>query len=359
MLNKKKKQGFFTKILCTLLSIVLFIMLTVAIMLTLFRDVLSDSLIESLVDSISLSGISFGTPEDERGGELFVAGTSLRVECLSRIETPPTDVIATLQNAELQIILDAIESENAEDAIGDILSGEGVVSEKTLLDFAYDMCKRLGYESVDREKLGEVIDGPLVKNFITETIEDYREYIMDGNENSTGLTAEKIVSYVKENEEEIKAAVSYIGIDEDIEIDYDELEREVEKIVGDELSIDNLVMIDPDSIKAVRSAVSREMLLVLWGIVGAISLVIVLLCINTISNALVFIGVPTGLLGGLMVLVATRVKPLVSSYQDNAFYDASAIAFPTVFKLGIILTAIGVLMLVAKIVIMIAKRNKA
>lgn len=357
MENKKRKQGVFTKILCALLSVVLFIALTVSTVLTVFREALSGDFVETIVNEIDLSEIDFGTPKDEAGA-LYIDGTDLKVERLSEVSTP-TDAITALENTELQSVLDAIGSEDAENAINELLENPEASGNKTLADMAYDLCLEFGYDEVDPEKLAEVINGPLVKDFITETIEDYKDYIIDGGEDSTGLTAEKIVDYIKEKEEEIKEAFSYIGIEEEIEINYDELEREIEATIGDELPVDNLVTIAPDAVKAVRAIISRETLLILWGIVGALSLIILLLCINTISNALIFIGIPTGLLGGLMVLVATRIKPLLSSYQDNSFFDASMIAFPTVFKFGIILGVAGILMLALKIIVIAVKRRKA
>lgn len=357
MENKKRKQGVFTKILCALLSVVLFIALTAATALTVFKEVLSGELVETLVNEIDLSEIDFGAARDESGA-LYIDDTDLKVERLSEVSTP-TDAITALENAELQSVLDAIGSEDAENAINELLENPEASGSKTLADIAYDLCLEFGYDEVDPDKLAEVIDGPLVKDFIAETVEDYKDYIIDGDEGATGLTAEKIVDYIKEKEDEIKEAVSYIGIEEEIEINYDELEREIEATIGDELAVDKLVTINPDAVKAVRAVISRETLLILWGIVGALSLIILLLCINTISNALVFIGVPVNIMGVLLILFGTALKSELSAFTGESWYTAMTLLLPVIFRYGIILLAAGILMLVLKIIVMIVKKRKA
>lgn len=168
------------------------------------------------------------------------------VFCVVLLTTSSLGIIrGTFDPDSIKASISSIEIEDIEEITIEDENGRDVPLSKYILDFCDEEVKQK-YD-LDEDKVVEVLKDTKADEFLGEVIADYSAYLVNGEE-LRELDADRVITWIRENEDTIEEVVEY----EFKEADYEELEAELrrsdvirslsEESLEDELDIDLTLM---------------------------------------------------------------------------------------------------------------------
>lgn len=168
------------------------------------------------------------------------------VFCVVLLTTSSLGIIrGTFDPDSIKASISSIEIEDIEEITIEDENGRDVPLSKYILDFCDEEVKQK-YD-LDEDKVVEVLKDTKADEFLGEVIADYSAYLVNGEE-LRELDADRVITWIRENEDTIEEVVEY----EFKEADYEELEAELrrsdvirslsEESLEDELDMDLTLM---------------------------------------------------------------------------------------------------------------------
>ncbi|MBQ8525066.1 MAG: zinc-ribbon domain-containing protein [Clostridia bacterium] len=168
------------------------------------------------------------------------------VFCVVLLTTSSLGIIrGTFDPDSIKASISSIEIEDIEEITIEDENGRDVPLSKYILDFCDEEVKKK-YD-LDEDKVVEVLKDTKADEFLGEVIADYSAYLVNGEE-LRELDADRVITWIRENEDTIEEVVEY----EFKEADYEELEAELrrsdvirslsEESLEDELDMDLTLM---------------------------------------------------------------------------------------------------------------------
>ncbi len=168
------------------------------------------------------------------------------VFCVVLLTTSSLGIIrGTFDPDSIKASISSIEIEDIEEITIEDENGRDVPLSKYILDFCDEEVKQK-YD-LDEDKVVEVLKDTKADEFLGEVIADYSAYLVNGEE-LRELDANRVITWIRENEDTIEEVVEY----EFKEADYEELEAELrrsdvirslsEESLEDELDMDLTLM---------------------------------------------------------------------------------------------------------------------
>lgn len=365
--KKKKKRGALSVIISVILCIAMMLSLTVSVAITLARAVLNGDVIGDVIEKLDIGSVV----------------SSVISSATSSISLPGGESIA--------------------DGLKSMLSAQPGLEDVEITD----------------EKITEIFESPAVKEFIGEKMTDIASAVVNGSAEDI-VSKEEIIDFVSENEDELLDTLKGIGVDVDDIIDdipgldgvdtsdtsaetggtmpatppqggesgsfdYGKMASDLEKYLGGSgLSFDSIEsMIQngsgeleelkqiSDYIALARKVLSPEAAAAAWAVTAVIALVLVLCNLHHVTDALVYIGIPFTLVGGIVTAsfsIADKMLPqaagdiITVGKGVSISIDTGAMA-RTVFDavktgagtVGVTVLICGAAMLIVKIAVMIVK----
>ena len=381
--KKKKKRGALSVIISVILCVAMMLSLTLSVAITLARVVLNGDVIGDVIEKLDIGSVV----------------SSVISSATSSISLPSGESIA--------------------DGLKSMLSEQPGLEDVEITD----------------EKIAEIFESPAVKEFISEKMTDIAAAVAGGSAEDI-VSKEEIIDFVSENEDELLDTLKGIGVDvDDIDdigdigdiddvddiigdipgldgadtsdtsaetgnvmpatppqgggsgsFDYGKMASDLEKYLGGSGlsfdSIENMIQNGSgeleelkqisDYIALARKVLSPEAAAAAWAVTAVIALVLVLCNLHHVTDALVYIGIPFTLVGGIVTAafsIADKILPqaagdiITVGKGVSISIDTGAMA-RTVFDavkdgagtVGITVLVIGAAMLIVKIAVMIVKR---
>lgn len=227
----------------------------------------------------------------------------------------------------LDIVRTTLDPDSIADAVTDIEvddignykipdeNGEEVPVSKLILDFCDEEVKEK--YNLDEDKVIAVLEDTKADEFLAEVIADYSAYFVKGEE-LRELNSERIISWIKENEETIENVVEY----EFKDADYAHLEKE----------LDNNEVIKSLSASELESEVSVNMSVVsntlsLWSFIimatlcVAFAAVIVVINRKKLRALFTYITVCLAVVGGFYLLISGSLFVVMSVFLPKLIND--------------------------------------
>lgn len=258
--------------------------------------------------------------------------------CVFLLVTCCLDIVRTTLDPDS--IADAVTNIEIED-IGNYKipdeNGEEVPVSKLILDICDEEVKEK--YNLDEDKVIAVLEDTKADEFLAEVIADYSAYFVKGEE-LRELNSERIISWIKENEETIENVVEY----EFKDADYAYLEKE----------LDNNEIIKSLSKSEIESEVSVNMAVIsntlsLWAFIImatlciAFAVVIVVINRKKLRALFTYITVCFAVVGGFYLLVSGSLFIVMSAFLPKLINDILGSLVVGVLLRGGIMFGVGLI----------------
>ena len=222
-----------------------------------------------------------------------------------------TSVVGIVRNTvDPDMIARNIASVEIED-IGEIKiqndKGKVVPIAEYILDFCND--EVIEKYDLDKDKIIQVIKDTKADEFLGEIVGDYVAFLV-GAEELKALDGERVVSWLRENEEAIEAVVQY----EFKEADYNELESQIDKSdviksISEREIMDELDTVD---LAVVKHGLSLYIYITMIVLVCAIGGLMIAINKKKVRAAFTYVTVCLAIVGGIFLLVAGSAFAAIS-----------------------------------------------
>lgn len=230
----------------------------------------------------------------------------------------------------------------------------------TITDVIYEMVKdQPGWENVKRKNIEEILDGPLVKEFIGDMVDDYIDVIINGESGEgKGLTPENITDFVVENSNEVEKIIKDIGYTEDFKIDETILKDALEENIGYTYAPENITKDFSQYLDILRTLISLPIIIILFWVITAM-LIALIIIVNRryISTALYCIGIPSIIIGFIYVIAWGYIIFVVSAQNELGNLISDVFSKNTII-LGTVLALIGLILIAINIISLLIKKHK-
>lgn len=271
----------------------------------------------------------------------------------------------------LDIVRTTLDPDSIADAVTDIdvenvgnykiedENGEEVPVKKLILDFCDEEVKEK--YNLDEDKVIAVLDDTKADEFLAEVIADYSAYFFKGEE-LRELNSERIISWIKENEETIENVVEY----EFKDADYDYLEKELNNNeIIKSLSESELESGTNSNMSEVSNALSLLMNYIMWVFiimeVLCIFFAVVIVVINRkkVRALFTYVTVCLAVVGGFYLLVSGSLFIVMSAFLPKLINDILGSLVLGVLLRGGIMFGVGLISSIVYKIIADKRRARA
>lgn len=264
--------------------------------------------------------------------------------CVFLLVTCCLDIVRTTLDPDS--IADAVTNIEIED-IGNYKipdeNGEEVPVSKLILDICDEEVKEK--YNLDEDKVIAVLEDTKADEFLAEVIADYSAYFVKGEELHE-LNSERIIGWIKENEETIENVVEY----EFKDADYDFLEKELNNNeIIKSLSESELESGTDSNMSEVINALSLAMNWIMWVFIimavicVAVAAVIVVINRKKLRALFTYITVCFAVVGGFYLLVSGSLFIVMSAFLPKLINDILGSLVVGVLLRGGIMFGVGLI----------------